>query len=46
VLGLHSVDALAGDYNGSAGLAGLAAIVAERLGSSPHIASASGPSPV
>ena len=46
VLGLHSIDALAGDYNGSAGLAGLAAVVAERLGSSPHLASASGPSAV
>jgi hypothetical protein len=32
MLGIHTLDALAGEYDGSAGLAGLAAIVNERLG--------------
>jgi hypothetical protein len=33
MLGVHTVETLAGDYDGRAGLAGLAAVIAERTGS-------------
>jgi hypothetical protein len=41
VLGLHSLDSLAGSYDGSAGLAGLFAVVSDRLGAGPLTASPS-----
>jgi hypothetical protein len=36
VLGLHSIDSLAGGYDGGAGLAGLFAVVSDRLGVGPQ----------
>jgi hypothetical protein len=38
MLGIHTLDALAGEYDGSHGLAGLAAVVNERLGGATPLA--------
>ena len=41
VLGLHSLDSLAGPYDGSAGLVGLFAVASDRIGAAPLTASPS-----